>query len=81
MAGLGFITAPYEMFTDTSLYIKENSPFDTTVIMSCATEMVSYFPSAAAYDYGCYESFTARYAKGCAEDSAKQLITMLEGLK
>lgn len=81
VAGLGFITAPYEMFTDTSLYIKENSPFDTTVIMSCATEMVSYFPSAAAYDYGCYESFTARYAKGCAEDSAKQLITMLEGLK
>lgn len=81
VAGLGFITAPYEMFTGTALYIKENSPFDTTIIMSMATEMVSYFPTAEAYDYGCYESFTARYAKGCAEDSAKQLVSMLESLK
>lgn len=81
VAGLGFITAPYEMFTNTALYIKENSPFDTTIIMSMATNMVSYFPSAEAYDYGCYESFTAYFAKGCAEDSAKQLITMLESLK
>lgn len=81
VAGMGVITAPYEMFSNTALYIKENSPFDTTIIMSMATEMVSYFPSAEAYDYGCYESFTARYAKGCAEDSAKQLISMLESLK
>lgn len=81
VAGIGFVTAPYEMFSNTALYIKEKSPYDTTVVITCATEMVSYFPTAEAYDYGCYESFTARYAKGCAEDSAAQLISMLESLK
>ncbi len=81
VAGLAFITAPYEMFSDTAMYIKENSPFDTTVICSCATDMVSYFPTKEAYDYGCYESFTAHYARGCAEDSADQLVNMLKSFQ
>lgn len=77
VAGMAFVTAPYEMFSNTALYIKENSPFKYTVVCSCTTNMTNYFPTKEAFDYGCYESFTAYFAKGCAEDSAQQLVDML----
>ena len=82
VAGMAFITAPYEMFTDSGLYIKENSPFETTVLCTCANNNgLGYFPTEEAYDYGCYESFTSYFAKGCAEATAEQFVTMLEGLQ
>ena len=31
-----------------------------------------------AYEYGCYESFTARFASGVAEDIAAELVGMLK---
>ena len=81
IAGFAFITAPIEMFAATGMYIKENSPNEFTFICSCANGAQSYIPTADAYDYGCYESYTSYFAKGTAELLQVKYVEMLEGLK
>ncbi len=81
IAGLAFITAPFEMFAATGSYIKENSPFDMTFICSCANGAHSYIPTADAYDYGCYESYTSYFAKGTAELLQVEYVNLLKGLQ
>ena len=81
IGGFSFVTAPYEMFSNSALYIKENSPFENTMVFSCANGSYGYFPTEAAYEYRSYEGTTARFAKGCAEDSAQALVALLEKVK
>jgi len=81
IAGIGFVAAPYEMFAASGTYIKENSPFDMTFICSCTNGAHGYLPTAVAYDYGCYESFTSYFAKGTTEAVAEKYVEMLNGLK
>ena len=81
IAGFAFITAPIEMFAATGMYIKENSPNDVTFVCSCANGAQSYIPTADAYDYGCYESFTSYFAKGTAELIQVEYVNMLNGLQ
>ena len=71
---------PYEMFASNGRYIKDNSPFSMTFIISCCNGNNGYLPTEAAYDYGCYESHTGNFAKGTAEDLVKTYVTMLEEL-
>lgn len=80
IGGFSFVTAPYEMFSNSALYIKEHSPFTNTMIFSCANGSLGYFPTEAAYDYRSYEGTTARFARGCAEDSAMALVSLLESV-
>jgi hypothetical protein len=79
--GVGFVAAPYEMFAASGMYIKENSPFEFTVISTVTNASISYFPTKEAYDYGCYESYTGRFASGVAEDCAAKFVEMLESVK
>ena len=81
IAGFAFITAPFEMFAATGSYVKENSPIDMTFVCSCSNDAKSYIPTADAYDYGCYESYTSYFAKGTAELLQVKYVEMLEGLK
>ena len=76
-----FIFAPYEMFAPTGMYIKENSPYDFTFIVTCANGSFGYLPTDAAYDYGVYESFVTRVVRGTAENAADTFISMLTEIK
>ena len=76
--GLAFVTAPYEMFSENGLYIKENSPYDTTFLV---TGNSGYIPSAEAYDYGSYEAHTGYFAKGTAEKLAEEFVRLLGEVK
>lgn len=76
--GVGFVAASYEMFSDSGMYIKENSPFEYTVISTVTNGYNNYFPTKEAYAYGCYESYTARFASGVAEDVATEFVNMLK---
>ena len=76
-----FIFAPFEMFAATGRDLKQNTPFDQTIICTCATNSLGYMPSADAYEYGCYESDTSRYEKGTAEKVRDTFLEMLKGLK
>ena len=81
VGGMAFVAAPYEMFHESGIYIRQNSPFATTVICSCANEYQGNFATETAYDYGSYESDINPYAKGCAEAAADKLVEMLKSLQ
>lgn len=75
---VGFTTGTYEMFSDNGLYVKENSPFETTFVI-CGTS--TYMPSDVAYTYRGYEQDTTFYARGAAEALAEKYVELLTGLK
>ena len=78
IGGVGFTTGTYEMFSTSSMYVKENSPFQVTFII---TGNNGYIPSAEAFDYRCYEADTGLYAKGVAEKLAENYVKMLKSLQ
>lgn len=81
IGNFSFINAPYEMFAASGKFIRDNSPFQTTFIISCSNDSEGYFPTIEAFEYGCYESFTCAYARGIAEDSADAFVAMLKELQ
>ena len=75
---IGFTAGTYEMFSDHSRYVRENSPFDINFII---TGNAGYIPSAEAYDYRSYEADTGMYARGVGEQLAQEYVRLLEGLQ
>ena len=78
VCGVGFTTGTYEMFATSSKYVKQNSPFDVTFII---TGNQYYIPVPEAYDYRSYEADTSNYAKGTAEKLAEAYVAMLSNVK
>ena len=78
---ISFITAPYEMFATHGMQIKENTPFKTTFVITLANSYLGYIPSDLAYDYGCYESHTGRFARGTGNELAAAYLDALNELK
>ena len=75
---VAFINNDYEMFCDHGEYVKENSPFDVTfVITGCS----GYIANEAAYDYRSYESDTSPYVKGTGEKLAEEMARLLNTMK
>ena len=77
---VAFVTAPYEMFDTNGKYIRDNSPFDTTIISTCANDQNGYIPSAYGYIHGCYEADTTFFAPGTGEKYANIYVEMLKSL-
>ena len=78
VGGIGFVNGTYEMFSDAGLYIKRNSPYEITFVISGNH---TYIPSAAAYDYRSYEADTSLYTKGTAEKLAEEFVSMLKAIQ
>ncbi len=74
IGGVGFVTGTYEMFASASLFIKEQSKFDTTFVI---TGCYGYIPDAAAFEYRCYEADTGFYQKGTSEQLANKMVELL----
>ena len=85
---VAFITAPYEMFSATGKYIKQESPFPTTFVISYTNGYVGYMPNKEAYEFrqpdgtvmACYETNCCNYVKGTAEILADKYVEMLKSL-
>ena len=75
---IGFTTGTYEMFSTQGLYVKRNSPFDVTFIITANS---SYLPDKEAYDYRSYEADTGFFAPGSAEKLAEAYVQMLNSIK
>lgn len=78
IGGVGFVTGTYEMFSSASLYIKENSKFDTTFVI---TGCYNYIPDRAAFEYRCYEADTGYYEKGTSEQLSAKMVELLNQFK
>lgn len=77
---VAFVVAPYEMFDDTGLYIRENSPFTMTFILGYTNGRLGYIPSKPCIDHGCYEYEGSYYEAGTAEALAEAYLQMLSQL-
>ena len=69
-----------EKKTPVKLYVKENSPFPMTVVMTCANGANGYIASEPAFEYGSYEVHNRVFARGTAEDLAGTMVDMLKDL-
>ena len=78
---ISFIMAPYEMFGAQGKYVKENSPFPMTFVISCSEGAEGYLPDATGWEIGSYESHVTKFERGSAEKLAEQFVAMLNGLK
>jgi len=78
IGGVGFTTGTYEMFSESGMSIKENSPFEYTFLL---TGNFTYIPSANAFNYRCYEADTGFFARGTAEMLVDNYLEMLNGLR
>lgn len=75
---LGFTTGTYEMFTESGKYVKDNSPFEITFII---TGNLLYIPNEAAFAYRNYEADTTYFVKGTAEELTDIYVQLLQSLK
>ena len=78
--GVAFATVPYEMFCSNGMFVKNNSPFDITFMLTNCDGTNSYLPDAKAFAYGCYEVNVRVFSNGVAEDIAGKLVAMLEDM-
>ena len=83
LGGLALVTAPYEMCAQDGVIIKQGSPFDFTIVCSLSNEHYSYFARKEAFESKStiYEVTSAKFAKGAAEATAAELVSMLKGLQ
>ena len=79
--GISGIVVPYEMFDTNGMYIKENTPFEKTFIISYAYPAYGgYIPSALAFENGGYEIDNGTYVAGTAELLADAYLELLNDL-
>ncbi len=80
VGGIGIAVAPYEMFDTSGMQIKEGSPFDMTIIATCANSGQGYVPSKLGWEHGGYSCDTTRFCPGSGEGLAQHYIDMLTQL-
>ena len=76
----GWAMGPYEMFDESAKYIRENSPCAFTFATGYAHSGIGYVPTLTCWEYGSYESDTARLGPGSAEALAERFVQLLEQL-
>lgn len=76
-----FICAPYEMFCSSGKFIKDNTPFPMTFVVTCCNNTYDYMADNTIFDYDVYEVNTRRFARGAAERLAQHFVDLLHELK
>jgi hypothetical protein len=74
---VGFVTNTNETFSDQGLFVKENTPFEHTFII---TGNSGYLACREAYEYYAYEAqgWSGFYIKGTAEKMADKWVDLLK---
>lgn len=78
---VAFTMGAYEMFSANGKYIKENSPYAMTFLITQALEHNSYIPAQIAYDINCYEAFASKAVAGSGEALAERYVELLKGIE
>ena len=80
VSSLGFAVVPFEMFDTNGKFVKDNSPFPATFVLTCANQHNTYLPSALGFQNGGYEVDQSYYAPGTGEVIADLYVEMLTNL-
>jgi hypothetical protein len=80
---LGIATAPFEVFAETGLQIKERSPFNATFTIELANGSYGYLPTPEQHKLGGYETWlgTNRVEFEASEKMRDALLLMLVKVK
>ena len=78
---LSFAFAPYEMFCENGSYLRANTPYDMTFLVTCSNGAEGYLPSKVACEYRCYEYYTTLFEVGTAEILIDEFLSMLNAIK
>lgn len=78
---VSMIFAPFELFSDLGVQIKEGSPFDTTFVCCYANKLFSYLPTQLGFDHGGYGPNQCRFEPGTGELIVQQFTDLLASLK
>lgn len=78
---VAFLSAGYEMFSESSIELKAYSSFKMTFIATCANGDFKYMPTLATFKYNAYETGSAtKHLKGTAEKLVEHYKTLLDQL-
>lgn len=73
-----FVTAPFEIFDDNAVAVRENSPYAMTMYLSCCNGSNGYLPTPYSFDWEItYEARTTSFAEGTAEIIQEELTGLL----
>ena len=78
---VSLVGIPGEPFTDIGRGVKDNAPYEMTLVSCCANGYEGYFPMQSAYDEGGYEVVSSRFKQGVAEAIIDGLTELLAELK
>lgn len=81
IGNVGFVFAPYEMFSTQGAQIKETSPMAMTFIITCSEDDQVYFPNEIACEHSYYEYDVTPYARGTGEAVADRYVEILTAIK
>ena len=81
LGDLGFVFAPYEMFSTQGMYIKQNAQCDMTFIVTNSEGDMGYMPSRKGIEIGSYEACVTDFAPGTAETLAEEFVKLLDAVK
>ena len=74
---VAFVFAPYEMFGCHGNYIKDNSPYENTFIVTNVNRPFGYMAASEAFDYNSYEAAICRFEQGTGEILCDKYLEML----
>ena len=75
------VTLPGEVFVELGMAIKEESPFETTLVIELTNDAPGYIPTNKAFAEGSYETVNSRVTPGSGEEMVKTAARLLKELK
>ena len=76
---LALVTAPFEIFDDNAVAVRESSDYAMTMYLSCCNGSNGYLPTPPSFGWEItYESRTTNFPEGTAEIVQDELISLLK---
>lgn len=80
IGGFSACYAPFELFAELGIQIKDGSPFDATFVCCYSNYIFSYMPTQLAFDHGGYGAYKCNFEPGTGEIIADTFISQLNTL-
>ncbi len=77
---VAIVTLPGEVFVELGIRIKQDSPFETTLVIELANDAPGYIPTRKAFAEGSYETVNSRVQPGWGEKMADAAVEILNKL-
>ncbi len=80
IGGFSACYAPFELFAELGVQLKEASPFAATFVCCLSNDIFSYLPTQEAFDIGGYGPYKSNFEPGTGEKVIERFTEMLQDL-